>query len=63
MAVALDVALAGPRSYHGEIRDYPWVNAEGAHAVSGDDIDAAVGVLWRVWAAVLGLVILLGIVW
>lgn len=63
MAVALDVALAGPRSYHGQVRDYPWVNAEGAHAVSGDEIDAAVGVLWRVWAAVLGLVILVAIVW
>ncbi|MBV7408308.1 adenosylcobinamide-phosphate synthase CbiB [Maritimibacter sp. DP1N21-5] len=63
MAVALDVSLSGPRSYHGERRDFPWVNPEGERVVGGDEIDGAVGVLWRVWAAVLGLVIVLGIVW
>jgi adenosylcobinamide-phosphate synthase len=53
MAVALDIALSGPRSYHGQARDYPWVWPEGRTDAGPADIDRAVGVLWRVWGAML----------
>lgn len=62
MAVALGVALSGPRSYHGERRDYPFVNPQGAREIGPAEIDAAVSVLWRVWAATLGLVVVIAVV-
>lgn len=49
MAGVLDVALSGPRSYHGTARDFPWVNAGGAREIGVAEIDAAIAVLWRVW--------------
>lgn len=51
MAGVLDVALSGPRSYHGETRDFPWVNGSGAREIGVTEVDASVAVLWRVWAA------------
>jgi adenosylcobinamide-phosphate synthase len=59
MAGALDVALSGPRSYHGALRDYPFVHAEGRRDIGADDIDRAVAVLWRVWGLSLALVVAL----
>ncbi len=59
MAAGLDIALSGPRSYHGETRDYPFVHAEGVRDIGADDIDRAVLALWRVWALALGLVAVL----
>jgi adenosylcobinamide-phosphate synthase len=53
MAQALDVALAGPRSYGGRMQSFPFVNPEGRHDIGADEIDAAVGLLWRVWAVLL----------
>jgi len=58
MAVALGVALAGPRSYEGERRDFPFVHPEGRRDAGPDDIEAAIRVLWRAWAVVLGLAVL-----
>ena len=49
MAGVLDVALAGPRSYHGESREFPWVNAGGDRDIGVAEIEAAIAVLWRVW--------------
>ncbi|PTQ74797.1 adenosylcobinamide-phosphate synthase CbiB [Celeribacter persicus] len=49
---SLGVALSGPRAYHGEMRDYPWVNPEGREATTRD-IDAACVRLWAAWAFVL----------
>ena len=57
MAVALNVALSGPRSYAGEIRDFPYVFAEGRHTLTPGDIDAATRILWRVWWAMLLIVV------
>lgn len=51
MAGVLDVALSGPRSYHGETRDFPWVNGSGAREIGVTEVEASVAVLWRVWAA------------
>ncbi|MDX1780455.1 MAG: adenosylcobinamide-phosphate synthase CbiB [Thalassovita sp.] len=53
MARALYVALAGPRSYDGEMRDFPFVHPDGRTDIGPDDIDAAVRALWRGWAITL----------
>ncbi|SEP84159.1 adenosylcobinamide-phosphate synthase CbiB [Thalassovita taeanensis] len=53
MARALDVALSGPRSYDGQMRDFAWVHPTGQRTPGPDDIDAAVRTLWRTWAAAL----------
>lgn len=62
MAAALDVSLSGPRSYDGQIREFPWVRAEGARDIGAAEIDAAVTVLWRVWRLGLALVAVLVLV-
>ncbi len=56
---ALGVALAGPRSYHGERRAFPWVNETGRHHIWALDIDRAVRLLWWTWASFAGLVAML----
>lgn len=48
-ARALNIALAGPRSYHGQLQDLAWVNPNGRQEIGPRDIDAAVRVLWGVW--------------
>lgn len=58
MAGVLGVALSGPRSYDGEMRDFPFVYAEGRHHCTPDDIEGAVATLWRVWGLSLALVLL-----
>ena len=62
MARALGVALAGPRSYHGERQAFPFVNDSGAKQIGPDQIDAAKSVLWVSWALALGLVLALAVV-
>ena len=54
MARVLGVALSGPRAYHGVWTEFPFVNAAGRREIGATEIDAACGVLWRVWGAVLG---------
>lgn len=53
MARALGVALAGPRSYDGTLRDLAWVNGAGRREIGPPEIDAAVAMLWRVWRGLL----------
>lgn len=53
MAVVLDTALSGPRSYDGKMRDFPWVWAEGRRDPGPATIDAAVSALWRAWGLML----------
>ena len=60
-ARALGVSLAGPRSYDGAIRDFPFVNA-GAPAPGIAEIDAAVALIWRGWGILLALVALIAVV-
>ncbi len=62
MAMGLGVALSGPRAYHGEMRDYPYVYPEGARDCGPAEIDEAVISLWRVWGMMLALSLLLFIV-
>ncbi|WP_322891957.1 MULTISPECIES: adenosylcobinamide-phosphate synthase CbiB [unclassified Yoonia] len=61
MAHGLDIALSGPRSYDGELRDYPFVNAGGEHDLTPVDIDRAVSVLWKTWALMLVLALVTAI--
>lgn len=61
MAACLDVALAGPRSYGGEMRDFPFVNPDGRRNLTAADVDASVAALWRTWALLLALVAILAI--
>ena len=60
MAARIDVALAGPRVYHGRPTDDPFVYAEGRTNISAADVRAAVSTLWRAWGVLL--VIALGFV-
>ncbi|WP_102107909.1 adenosylcobinamide-phosphate synthase CbiB [Oceaniglobus roseus] len=53
MARALDVALAGPRSYDGTMRDFPFVHPSGRRDPGAAEIGACVRRLWRAWAALL----------
>ena len=51
-----DVALSGPRSYHGERREFPWVHPQGRRDIGPDQIDAACSALWRTWGLMLAVV-------
>lgn len=61
LAPVLNVALSGPRSYNGVRKHYPWVWPEGRRDPGPDDIDAAADALWRVWAAVLAVAVLVAL--
>lgn len=61
MAGVLDVALAGPRSYHGQSRDFPWVNGSGERQIGVAEIERAISVLWRVWAVVAAFTLVLAL--
>ncbi len=61
LAPVLNVALSGPRSYNGLRKDYPWVWPEGRRDPGPDDIDAAASALWRVWAALLAVAVLVAL--
>ncbi|WP_372611557.1 adenosylcobinamide-phosphate synthase CbiB [Aquicoccus sp.] len=60
MARALGVALSGPRSYGGEMRAFAWVNGGGLRDPGEPEIEAAAIALWRAWAVVLGIAV---VVW
>lgn len=53
MASCLGLSLSGPRAYGGEMTADAALNEGGTRDATPGDISAAVGVLWRVWAAVL----------
>ncbi len=61
MARALDIALAGPRSYDGKLRDLEWVNGSARRDIGAQDIEAAVAMLWKVWGLTLILAIALAL--
>lgn len=53
LAWALNFALSGPRSYDGQMRDEPFVNANGIRDLNAAHISETSGILWRVWALML----------
>lgn len=61
MARAIGVALAGPRSYDGEMQQFAWVNGSGARTIGPAAIDAAIIRLWQAWAVMLGTCLILGL--
>ena len=61
MARAIDVALAGPRSYSGKLQDFPYVHPHGNRNAGANEIDASVRVIWSVWGVLLVLVGVLAI--
>ena len=61
LAPVLNVALSGPRSYNGIRKDYPWVWPEGRRDPGPGDIDAAADALWRVWAVLLAVAVLVAL--
>ncbi len=62
MAMVLNVALSGPRSYNGVRQDFPWVYPEGLRTIDEAEVDSAVSALWRSWVAVLAIVVVLSLV-
>ena len=61
MARALNIALAGPRTYHGQIEDLAWVNGQGKRTLGPRDIDAAIRIIWKSWWAFLGALMSIGV--
>ena len=61
MAQVLNVSLSGPRSYHGERREFPWVHPDGRRDIGVAEIDAACSALWRTWALMLAAVTLIAL--
>ncbi|WP_299413051.1 adenosylcobinamide-phosphate synthase CbiB [uncultured Sulfitobacter sp.] len=59
MARAINVALAGPRAYDGEMQQFAWVGGAGARQIGPAQIDAALSRLWQAWGLMLGLTALL----
>lgn len=62
MARALNVALSGPRSYDGQMRDFPFVFDAGQKDIGAPQIDAACIALWRSWATALAAIIVVAVV-
>ncbi len=62
MAVVLNTALSGPRSYNGQMRDFPWVFPEGGRNPGPAQIDLACRALWRAWGVMLAIVAVLALV-
>lgn len=62
MARALNVALAGPRSYDGRMQAFAFVNESGQRDIGPVQVEAAVAALWRGWVVVLAAVIGVGLI-
>ena len=62
MARALNVALAGPRSYDGALREFPFVNDAGRKTIGATDVERACLSLWRCWGVMLGILALIAVV-
>ncbi|PWR04342.1 hypothetical protein DKT77_01835 [Meridianimarinicoccus roseus] len=61
MAQGLGVALSGPRSYDGRMRDFPFVWPRGARSPGPAEIDRAADALWRGWKVLAAAVLLLAV--
>lgn len=62
VAGTLDIALAGPRQYDGKMTEFPFVNPNGRRDLTAEDIHDTLFTLWRSWALLLAIVIVLAVV-
>ncbi|RPE63193.1 adenosylcobinamide-phosphate synthase [Pacificibacter maritimus] len=58
---SLGIALSGPRAYHGQMQDFPWVNDGGRKTAQPYDIHAACQRLWLAWAVSLWTCLIFGL--
>jgi adenosylcobinamide-phosphate synthase len=61
MAPALGVSLSGPRSYDGAHEEFPWVNPDGDKDARPNDVDSAIGLLWKAWAMTLAVAVVIAL--
>jgi adenosylcobinamide-phosphate synthase len=61
MAPALGVSLSGPRSYDGAHETFPWVNPDGRKDAGPNDVDRAIGLLWKSWAMTLAVAVVIAL--
>jgi adenosylcobinamide-phosphate synthase len=61
MAGALGVRLSGPRIYHGEVANEPWLNA-GAHDPNAVDVDQALKLSRRAMGCLAAVLVILAFV-
>ena len=61
MAASIDVALAGPRVYHGAPTDDPFVNVDGQKIIGAAHVRDAVRVLWRAWAVLVAITLVVAV--
>ncbi|YBV97187.1 adenosylcobinamide-phosphate synthase CbiB [Phyllobacteriaceae bacterium JZ32] len=61
-AGALDVALAGPRVYAGDIVNEPMVNGAGRRELGAGDIEAAIKLFWMSMTVLAAIVLVLGLI-
>ena len=62
MAKALQITLAGPRSYGGTLQEFAWVNEGANKHTNAHDIERAVRILWSAWALWLLIVLILSVI-
>ena len=62
MAKALQIALSGPRSYDGRLKEFAWVNEGASKHANANDIERAVRTLWSAWALWLLIVFILSVI-
>lgn len=58
VAGVLNIALAGPRSYDGEMTDDPFVNATGKKDLQANDIEDTIAIINRSWLGFIALLLL-----
>ncbi len=61
MAYKHEIALAGPRSYDGQLIDFPYVNPTGRKDIRPSDIGTVVRTLWQIWAIATVVSLLVGL--
>ncbi len=61
-ASVLGIALSGPRSYDGELRDYPFINQTGRIELMPEDIKDCIKVAWKGWVASFSVLVALWVV-
>ena len=62
LAAALGIAIAGPRIYDGVETTDPFMNAQGRREATANDIEAAIGLIWRAWGWLVVIAVLLTVI-